>query len=203
MAWSSLAWAQPKLPAIESRPLGGPRASQPAPRPAGVGDASMLTTGLALAAVVGAILVIGLVVRRVARGQGGLMSQLGPGGRAPAGVLEVLGRYPVSRGASLVLLKLDRRILLVAQSQGRKSGVSMSTLAELTDPEEVASLLVKTREEEGASMARRFQAIISRESDVLESDAPRNDPSPRLLALRGRVRGMALPRQPLAQGGQA
>ena len=64
-------------------------------------------------------------------------------------------------------------------------------------------LLIKAREEEGASMARRFQDIISRESDVLESDTPRDDPSPRLLALRGRVRGIALPRQPLAQGGQA
>ncbi len=203
MAWTSLALAQASGAPSESRPLGAPREGHPARQAADAGDASILTTGLALAGVVGAILVIGLVVRRAARGQGGLMAQLGPGGRAPAGVLEVLGRYPVARGASLVLLKLDRRIVLVAQTHSRRSGVSMSTLAELTDPEEVASLLIKAREEEGASMARRFQDIISRESDVLESDTPRDDPSPRLLALRGRVRGIALPRQPLAQGGQA
>ncbi len=201
-AWSSLALAQPSPLPSESRPLAGPRAVSTTRPPAAPGDGSLLTTGLALAGVVGAILVIGLIVRRAAQGRGGLMSQLGPGGRAPAGVLEVLGRYPVARGASLVLLKLDRRILLVSQTQTRRSGVTMSTLAELTEPEEVASLLIKTREEEGASMARRFQEILSREGS-LDTEPPQAEPSPRLLALRGRVRDIALPRQPLAQGVRA
>lgn len=203
VAWSSLALAQPSsLPSSESRPLAGPRAASPTRPVAATGEGSLLTTGLALAGVVGAILVIGLIVRRAAQGRGGLMAQLGPGGRAPAGVLEVLGRYPVARGASLVLLKLDRRILLVSQTHTRRSGVTMSTLAELTEPEEVASLLIKTREEEGASMAQRFQEILSREG-LAETEPPRAEPSARLLALRGRVHDIALPRQPLAQGVRA
>lgn len=124
----------------------------------------MVQTVLTLGAVVGAILLAGAGVRRLARAKGGLLSQLGAGGRAPAGVLEVLGRYPISRGSTLVLLKLDRRVLLTCQTLGRKAGgPSMTTLCEITDPEEVASLLMKTREEEGDSLAKKFQAILSKE----------------------------------------
>jgi hypothetical protein len=106
-------------------------------------------TAVWLALVILVIAGVAFVTRRAALKSGGLWAALGPGGRAPSGILEVLGRYPVGRGCTLVLLKLDRRILLVSQSSGGKlSGVTMTTLAEVTDIEDVASILLKTRDAE-------------------------------------------------------
>lgn len=112
-------------------------------------------TGAALLLVVALIFAVKWGAQRLARRAGSVAWQMGPAGRAPSGVLEVLGRYPVARGQSLVLLRLDRRILLLGQS-----GAGFSMLSELTDPEEVASLLVKTRDDEGASMAARFNELL-------------------------------------------
>ncbi len=110
----------------------------------------------ALAAVVGLILIVRWFVRRMSLRVGGLAGQLGAGGRAPSGVMEVLGRYPVGKGQSLVLLRLDRRVLLLSQSaQG------FAALTEIDDPQEVASLVVKTADDESASLAARFKSILS------------------------------------------
>ena len=100
---------------------------------------------------------------------GGLASQLGPGGRAPQGVMEVLGRYPVSRGHSLVLLKMDRRVLLLGQS-----AAGFTTLSELTDAEDVASILTKTADAEGRSMTHRFGEILrgmERDPSIVEAES--------------------------------
>lgn len=155
------------MPAQESLPLGTARlpqaASAAAPKEAS-STGQFIQTALTLGVVIGLILLAGSVVRKLARSKGGLIGELGAGGKAPAGVLEVLGRYPVSRGSTLVLLKLDRRVLLTCQTVGRKhSGPSMTTLCEITEPEEVASLLMKTREDEGDSLAKKFQAMLSNE----------------------------------------
>lgn len=153
----------------ESLPL---RSAQPESKVGG----STLQTIAALGGVVTLILVAGVVVKRVARRGGGLLGALGPGGRAPSGLMEVLGRYPVGRGATLVLLKMDRRILLLCQGGGKLGGSGMTTLSEITDPEEVASILLKTRDEEGDSMARRFQSVLRGEeqtaAEVLDPPAP-------------------------------
>lgn len=82
-----------------------------------------------LAVVVVLILLLKGVVGRFGRGLAGR------GGR-PSGVLEILARYPVGRGQSVVLMKLGRRLLLLHQN-----GSSMTTLSEISDPEEVANLL--------------------------------------------------------------
>lgn len=151
----------------EATPLGLPRApagERPAPEHAAGGAGSAASWSRVVLACGGVVLLIcgvGWVVRRTA-GRAGLIGQLGAGGRAPSGVLEVLGRYPVGRSCTLVLLKLDSRVLLVSHSWGR-GGVGMQTLCEVTDPEQVASLLVKTRDEEGSTLARQFQAVLSRE----------------------------------------
>ena len=86
------------------------------------------------------------------------------GGRAPAGVLEVLGRYPVARGATLVLLRVDRRVLLLSQASGGRFGLStsFSTLCEMDDADDVASILTKTRDDAGESMSKRFQSLLER-----------------------------------------
>jgi hypothetical protein len=153
-----------------------------------------------LAAVVVLIIGAALGLRAFARrGAGGLLGALGPGGHAPSGVLEVLGRYPVGRGATLVLLKMDRRILLLCQNNSRAGGGAMTTLAEVRDPEEVASILLKTRDEEGNSLARRFESLLAGEQRTF--DEPQRQPLAgavragdaarrvrgRLAALRGRT----------------
>jgi flagellar biogenesis protein FliO len=171
---SGPAWAQPSAAhrPESSTPLGPARLSGDEPQPASEGAARAIASGwsvaqtiLALGFVLSIIVVLGIVVRKVARNHGGFAAALGAGGRSPAGILEVLGRYPMGRGASLVLIKFDRRILLVQQSAGRglRGQMSMSTLCEVTDAEDVASILTKTRDEEGASMAKRFQEVLSKE----------------------------------------
>jgi len=135
----------------------------PAPEAAKADDSSWVyRTVASLAGVIVLIVAVSFVVQRVARQQGGLIASLGPGGRAPSGLLEVLGRYPISRGTTLVLLKVDRRVLLLCQTSGKRfaSGTSMSTLCEMTDPDEVASILVKARDEEGDTLARKFESML-------------------------------------------
>jgi hypothetical protein len=147
------------------RPLGLPASTD---RPAAAKDnasasswsiPSWATQLGALILVVGIILATGKLIARFGP-SAGLMAALGPRGKAPSGVLEVLGRYPVSRGSMLVLLKLDRRILLVSQQSGR-GGTTMQTLTEITDPAEVASLVARTADGSAPS-ARAFANTLER-----------------------------------------
>lgn len=150
----------------EDRPLGGSRSegrggdgsvptSGAGKSRSSIADNWLLRTGGALALVVTLAVALRGLIRRAARSGGGLLAQLGPGGRAPSGVLEVLGRYPVARGQTLVLLRLDRRVLLTCQTSS-----GFTTLCQLTDPDDVASILIKTRDEDGESMAARFNALL-------------------------------------------
>ncbi len=109
----------------------------------------------ALAVVLGIVFILRSATKWLAARAPSLGSQLTAGGRAPSGVLEVLGRYPVARGQKLVLLRLDRRVLLLNQTS-----TGFTTLTELTDPEEVASLLTKARTDEGESIASRFTSVL-------------------------------------------
>jgi flagellar biosynthetic protein FliP len=123
------------------------------------------------------------LVRRYSMAQG-LAGALGAGGRAPSGVLEVLARYPIARGQSLVLLRLDRRVLLCCHTRGGKFGVGggMTVLTELTEPEDVAAILIKTRDSASESIARRFQSILSRsehDADRVLSHAEASGSTPR------------------------
>lgn len=139
-------------------PAGEAQSAEPASRVSG----STVQTLASLAGVLALIAILGVTVRLVSRRTGGLMAAVGAGGRAPSGLLEVLGRYPVGRGTTLVLLKMDRRVLLVSQGGGGKlGGATMTTLCEVTEPEDVASILLKVRDAEGDSMARRFETMLS------------------------------------------
>ncbi|HBS29552.1 MAG TPA: hypothetical protein DEB06_08910, partial [Phycisphaerales bacterium] len=169
--------SSPGVPLVptESRPLGRGVPAEPGavetPLPAETG---WLRVVVALGAVVTLILALRWGVQRAARRTSGLAAQLGAGGRAPSGVLEVLGRFPVARGQTLVLLRMDRRVLLLAQTPA-----GMSTLAEVADPEDVASLITKTRDEEGASAAAAFNAILrglERDPDSALTQAPLREP---------------------------
>jgi len=140
----------------ESLPLGPMPAGNLMPK-SGVNSESQSSAASAFAAfwplalVVAIILGAAYFVRRLAKGDPGLIAALGAGGKSPSGMLEVLGRYPVSRTSSFILLRLDRRILLLNQSFG-KAGTGFSTLAEVTDAEEVASILIKINQGESKSM---------------------------------------------------
>jgi len=163
-----------ELPATESLPLGqaapGADADQPdaaSPQGGSILQSPAVRTGGALTLVLSLIFGLRGVVQAAARRSGGgLTSALGPGGRAPSGVMSVLGRYPVGKGATLVLLQLDRRVLLLSQT-----GTGFSTLCELTDPDDVASIVRKTADDEGSSLSKKFSSMLRRfESDPAMSD---------------------------------
>lgn len=171
-----------------SIPLGAPRAEaapQGAKAESGGLDAGWLTTIGSLVLVIGLIAGSAAAVRRVAARSGGLLGAAGAGGRAPAGVLEVLGRYPLGRGSTLLLVKMDRRVLLIGSCAGGRGSATLNTLCEVTDAEEVASLLVKTRDEQDESMSRRFQSLLATQ----ESEARR------VLETPDRRAGAAQPRR--------
>jgi flagellar biogenesis protein FliO len=154
---------------VEAALGGGSAPAEPADPPSMTGSA--LRTLAALALVVALILGLRSALSGAARrlpGGASLRSQLGAAGRAPSGLLLVLGRYPVAKGQTLVLLQLDRRVLLLSQSSA-----GFSPLAEITDPSDVASILAKARDEEGASQSARFQALLGQ----LSRDPETADPS--------------------------
>jgi flagellar biogenesis protein FliO len=84
---------------------------------------------------VGALLAVFIGVAVVARRWS---NTRGPRAGRPSGVLSVLARYPFGRGASLVLLEVGPRMVLVHQQGGR--GGEVRPIAEFTTPEEISEL---------------------------------------------------------------
>lgn len=169
----------------ESRPLGGASASatggaaakgdpfgldKPGPtvaKPTGVLDNSLLRTGGSLGVVLALIYGLSRLARRYG-GKGSTLAAAFGAGASPAGVLEVLGRFPIGRGQTLVLLRIDNRVLLLAQTspglrlRGGGGAGSLTTLCEVTNPEDVASLLLKVQDAEQASTAAKFGDLLGR-----------------------------------------
>ncbi len=156
----------------DAMPLGRPRAQTnpaiTATSTSPLSDPGNLTTLGSLVLVLALIGATAWVIKRASR-NGTLMSALGAGGRAPAGILEVLGRYPISAGCTLVMLKVDRRILLISQTGKGRAGLfggrmggemTMQTLSEITDPEDVASILIKVQDDESRAANERFQGLL-------------------------------------------
>ena len=150
-----------QLPAHESTPLGRPNtifSARPQDDPSAEKDSLLAvldprTNGaLRTAGALALVIVLVLATRSVLKRVGGPLT----GGR-PSGVLQVLARFPIGRSQHLVLLQLGRRIVLVHQA---KTG--MTTLSEVSDPDEVAQLL--SRVEAGSSERRSagFQTILGR-----------------------------------------
>jgi flagellar biogenesis protein FliO len=105
--------------------------------------------GWALGAVVALLLLLRVMLRRM----GGPLT----GGRRPSGVLEVLARFPVARAQQLVLLKLCGRVVLLHQTR-----TGMTTLSEVSDPDEVAALLARVESAGGVSGAGGFSTLLDR-----------------------------------------
>lgn len=184
---------RPGVTDLRPRPLGpssGRSSSSPTPTLT-PGDASgtqatsagtLVQTLGSLGVVIGIILALGAGVKKLSRSKAGFASAFGTIGAAPspAGILEVLGRYPLSRGTSLILLKVDRRILLLAQGvpglRVRGGAPQPTTLCEITDPDDVASILIKANEAEGRSIGETFRQALAgfeRQHDgVIEAPRP-------------------------------
>lgn len=140
LAYSASVFAQQ---ASESLPLGMPQQGGGADTLGGPG--SVTTTIASLMAVVGLIVLLAAIYKWLSGKAGGLAGQIGAAGKSPSGLVSVLARYPLGRGQTLILLKVDRRVLLLCQSvSGRvRGGVTTRTLSEITDPDEVASIIAK------------------------------------------------------------
>lgn len=173
-----VATGEPAQP--EQLPLGQPAQQEIESKPSAAPTSAILSVRSigSLALVLALVLVLKVILTRAARSSGSFSARLGAGGRAPSGVLEVLGRYPVARGITLVLLRLDRRVLLLSQSPE-----GFATLAELTDPDDIASILTKTADDEGESLSAKFASLLSRfERDHTIIEEPIDIPEPRYAA---------------------
>ena len=101
----------------------------------------------------GAARAAAVVFAYIARRFGGPLA----GGGQPSGVIEILGRYPIARAQQLVLLKMVGRVVLLHQC---RAGVT--TLTEITDPDEVATVLARVHTAQRSGSAGRFQGLLSR-----------------------------------------
>ena len=111
--------------------------------------------------------VIGLMV-----GTKGAIAKWGGGaGRAgaPAGIVTMLARYPLGRKQTMLLVKVDRRILILAQT-----AEGTSTLSELREAEDVASLLRSLRDAEGESFGGQLEEMLRSKGAVKTARARRS-----------------------------
>lgn len=150
------------------------RKGAPDPGDSPTSVSSVASMALPLAMVLGLIVLGAAVLRRVVGQRTALATAMGARAPAPAGLVEVLGRYPVSRGAALVLLKLDQRVLLLSHAAPtRQHPGGFSTLAEVSEPEEVASILMKVEQAQGESIRQKFAHALEQAEDQVEAAASR------------------------------
>lgn len=83
-----------------------------------------------------------------------------------AGPLHVLSRQFLSNRQSLLLVRLGRRILLIGLTADR-----MSTLADVSDPDEAAWLHGQFESGRAGSLTAGFQRILARQQEEFEHDA--------------------------------
>ncbi len=147
-----------------------------------------IRTAGALALVTCLIFALRWLMRKAAGSVGTVRAQIGAGGRAPSGVLFVLARYPITKSSTLVLVRLDKRVLLLSHTSA-----GFRTLAEITDPSEVASIAGKCNDRDGVSANAAFHAELKRASADPDLAAQRNaaepDPAQRIGALIQRISG--------------
>jgi flagellar biogenesis protein FliO len=119
---------------------------------------------LALGGVVALILLLKLGLKRVFGVAGTTRSS-----RA----VQVLTRSPLSPRHQLMVLRVGRRLLVVADG-----GAQMNTLSEITDPDEVAALLGQLQDDHGAA---KFGSVFGKmrrpyEADDEEEAEPQQSP---------------------------
>ncbi len=82
-----------------------------------------------------------------------------PGAKAfrPSRAVQVLSRNIISPKQQVIVLQVGRRVVVVGDS-----GAQMNPLCEITDPDEVASLIGQIRENERDPMAKTFSSLFGR-----------------------------------------
>lgn len=158
------------VPTIESRPLGKTAEPETSSGTSAAVLPSFARTLLSLGTVIGIVLLVAFVLKRLPH-RGTLGAALLGAGRSPSGIVEVLGRFTLSRGVTLVLLRVDRRVVLLSQSGGSGSA-SVSLLLELDHPDEVASLVAKCNGDTSDAASPRFERALGR-ADLAASSATR------------------------------
>lgn len=139
-------------------PIALPKESAAAPErtiaaPGGSFASDAVRTVVALALV----LALALVVRHVAKR---LVDPLAA--RRPSGVVQVLGRFPLAKGQSILLIAVGTRVICAHQAAGR-----VETLCEFSDPQEIA--LLRTRIEAGTPGREQFERELVRSLERDES----------------------------------
>lgn len=137
--------------AIEETPLGRSTAAQDGE--AGGDDVGAPTGGWALSTLAALGVVIGLIfaARWAYTKMGGtVVARSSP-------VVEVLARTPVAPKNHVLLLRVGQRVLVVGDSS-----TGLRTLADLDDPEEVASLLQSVTAAGERSVTKSFNSLVSR-----------------------------------------
>lgn len=103
---------------------------------------------LAMAVVIGLILVLKMVVGKMYPSVGA-----NKGGR----VIRVLTRSPISPKQQVMLLQVGKRVIVVGDSAGQ-----LSTLTEISEPDEVATLLGQIESAETVVPTSRFSSLFSK-----------------------------------------
>jgi flagellar biogenesis protein FliO len=144
---------------------------------------------LALAAVVGLILLMRWIVRRFVVG-----SSQARGKR----FAEVLARVPIAPRQHLLLMRVGRRLLVVGDSGGQQ----LATLCEVTDADEIAALLAEARSDGADALTRafgtvfgqagaRFEQVSQPLSGTVDAATEGTPPDPALVGTQDELSGLA------------
>ncbi len=116
---------------------------------------------LALGAVVAVIFLLRWLARRMFPSVGGMQS-----GR----VVQVLSRSVLAPKQQVMVMKVGRRLLVVGDT-----GSNMNTLCEITDPDEVASLIGQVQQEQKGSITSSFSTLFGRANKAFDAEDTADD----------------------------
>lgn len=142
--------------AIENTPLGLGSGREPGETPSVGGGNWVLSTFAALGTVIGLILAARWAYAKL-------------GGKVvarPSQSIEVLSRTAVAPKNHVLLLRVGQRVLVVGDSS-----TGLRTLANLDDPEEVASLIQSVEASRPTSVSQSFNGLLSRFNGQYDADA--------------------------------
>lgn len=97
---------------------------------------------------------------------GGRKLFVSPGAIGSTRAVQVLARSPLSPRQQIILLRIGRRVIVVGDS-----GSQMNSLSEITDADEVASLIGQLRDEKTESASKMFGKLFNRASNEMAAAA--------------------------------
>ena len=91
--------------------------------------------------------------------------------------MRVISRLVVAPKQQVLLLQVGKRVLVVGDC-----GTQMSELSEITDPDEISSLVGQIEQDKGSSQAGAFGALFGRAQKPFETSADEKPPATSLPA---------------------